>query len=251
MAMRHARSPCTTSLVFPPRIALKLDAECLAAIGGGHARVRLITPRPRELSPALFILPSASAGGHSIRAAFDAPVAHLRSAPIHRGAKIPMHRDSGAPTSRCHDRTRIIHVWRRGRGQAASPERRTPPHALRRCGEAAPKTHCASCTWFEMIMNNPGYWTRLIAKVWGRSSPFQGADKGDGSRPAAHPASGVQASPGPDTSRPTSPLRPIRQAQGKQAQGRPARERRGEPPLDTAASRQYGHIRGRPRGRPL
>jgi len=40
--------------------------------------------------PALFMLPRASAGGCSIRAAFDAPVAHLRSAPIHRGAKIPI-----------------------------------------------------------------------------------------------------------------------------------------------------------------
>jgi len=46
-------------------------------------------------------------------AMFDAPVAHRRSAPIHRGAKIPMHWDSGARL----------------------PERRTPPH--RGSGDAA------------------------------------------------------------------------------------------------------------------
>ena len=70
-------------------------AECC-----GDARARRGTSGAQwDHYPPSFILPSASAGGPSIRAAFDAPVAHLRSA--------------------CPDVRR---------GEAASPERRTPPH---------------------------------------------------------------------------------------------------------------------------
>ena len=49
-------------------------------------------------------------------AMFDAPVAHRRSAPIHRGAKIPMHRHSGARAPMCDA------------AKPRLPERRTPPH---------------------------------------------------------------------------------------------------------------------------